>query len=381
VRAGDAAAGIARFRAAWRSDTAFVFAGIMAATNALAIDAYALGDSLLVALAPFEPGMLPLERLSCCARARSPGPTCRARWPRRARSPDSSPPRPSCWRSTGRTPTSPGAPTRRSPRSTPSTRAPGPPARARPRDHPASALHALGRFRDELRVVDATIARQPTEPHFVTARLAPLAALGARDTLAVMLAAIAARDDGRDVGRLYRGAALELRVHGHAAAADWALAEGVAWLAAHPVDVAAPVGRQVARQLAAAELLFDAGRTDAARAMVDRLAARPSAALTVGQQSAVLNLRGLLAVREGRPLEARALADSIARLAGRGRNGVETYRRSRILAALGDADGAITLLEQAMLEGFVTRRELHVDPAFATLRTDARFRRIVAPRH
>jgi tetratricopeptide (TPR) repeat protein len=245
----------------------------------------------------------------------------------------------------------------------------------------ASALHALGRFRDELRVVDATIAREPTEPHFVTARLAPLAALGARDTLAVMLAALAARNDGRDMGRLYRGAALELRVHGHAAAADWALAEGVAWLDAHPVDVTAPVGRQVARQLAAAELLFDAGRTDAARALVDRLTARASPALTMGQQSAVLNLRALLAARAGRPLEARALADSIARLAGRGRNGVETYRRSRILAALGDADGAITLLEQAMLEGFVTRRELHVDPAFATLRADARFRRIVAPRH
>jgi DNA-binding SARP family transcriptional activator len=135
----------------------------------------------------------------------------------------------------------------------------------------ASALHSLGRFRDELRVVDATIARQPTEPHFVTARLAPLAALGARDTLALMLAAIAAREDGRDVGRLYRGAALELRVHGHAAAADWALAQGVAWLAAHPVDAASPV----ARQLAAAELLYDAGRTGAARAIVERLTARP----------------------------------------------------------------------------------------------------------
>jgi hypothetical protein len=124
VRAGDAAAGIARFRAAWRSDTAFVFAGIMAATNALAIDAYALGDSLLVALAPFEPGMLPLERQQllrarALARADVPGTLAAS-----ARSPSWSPPRRSCWRSTGRTPTSRVAPRRRSPRSTRSTRGP-----------------------------------------------------------------------------------------------------------------------------------------------------------------------------------------------------------------------------------------------------------------
>jgi|GEM_PF-2864551 len=377
VRAGDAAAGIARFRAAWRSDTAFVFAGIMAATNALAIDAYALGDSLLVALAPFEPGMLPLERQQllrarALARADVPGTLAASRAVAQLE-----PTAPFLLAQygedaylAGRSEEALAALDAFDARTAGATPDPGHAAIR------ASALHSLGRFRDELRVVDATIARQPTEPHFVTARLAPLAALGARDTLALVLAAIAAREDGRDVGRLYRGAALELRVHGHAAAADWALAQGVAWLAAHPVDVASPV----ARQLAAAELLYDAGRTGESRAIVERLMSRRAPALTVGHQSALLNLRGVLAARGGRPAEARALADSIALLAGRGRNGVETYRRSRILAALGDAGGAIALLEQAMLEGFVTRRELHVDPAFAALRTDARFRRVVAPR-
>ena len=381
VRMGDAAAGIARFRAAWGSDTAFVFAGIMAATNALAIDAFALGDSLLLALTPFEPGMLPLERqqmLRARALARSDvqGTLAAARAIAALE-----PTAPFLLAQYGQDAYLAGRPEEalaaldafdaRTGGATPD------PDRATIR---ASALHSLGRFRDELRVVDATIAGQPTEPHFATARIAPLAAMGARDTLALMLAALAARDDGRDVGRLYRGAGLELRVHGHAAAADWALAQGVAWLAAHPVDVAAPAARQVARQLAAAELLLDAGRTGEARAVVERLTARGSPSLTVGQQSALLNLRGVLAAREGRPVEARALADSLMLLAGRGRNGVETYRRSRILAVLGDADGAIALLEQAMLEGFVTRRELHVDPAFAQLRTDARFRHIVAPR-
>ena len=377
VRAGDADAGIERFLDAWRTDSGFVFAGIMAAGNALAADRFALGDSLLAALAPYEAAMLPLElhqyrRARALARSDVQATLAEAREVARLE--------PSAPFLLGQY--AEGAYLANRPRE--ALRAFDalasrlgadalPPAQAMLR---AAALHALGRHAEELRAIDAVLAAQPTEPHFASTRLAPLAALGRGDTLRVLLAALATRDDGRDPARLFRGVALELQAHGYPDDAARLLAQGVAWLRGRPLPADAPL----ARRLSAAELLLDAGRDAEAAALLAPTAPDTARTPTMPQRSALLDLRGVLAARAGRAAEARAIGDSLARLAARGRNGVETYRRARIAAALGDAEAAVLLLDQALQEGFVTHRELHVDPAFRRLRRDPRFQRVTAPR-
>jgi len=377
VATGDAEVGIMRYESAWKADSTFLFAGILAAGNALSINEFARGDSLLAALAPFEARMLPLERHQYL----------------RARAIARSDVQATLTESRAAAQLEPNAPfllaqyaqdAYLANRPLEAVRAADALDRVSPRPRGiaeintirAAALHTMGKFENELSVVDSTIARQPAPTHFAALRIAPLAALGRFDSISVTLAATEARDGSRDVGRLYRVAALELAAHGFAREATEAFALGVQWFGRHPITDATGV----ARQISALELLLDAGDTTSTRDLAARLMVKSGKTLTDGQRSALLSIRGQLAISSGHAHEARAISDTLAMLAERGRNGIETYRRARIMAGLGDIDGALRLIEQALQEGFVTHREFHVDRSFVKLHSDPRFQRITAPR-
>lgn len=373
---GDAQEGIARFEQAWAMDSTFVFAGLLAATSAEAIGSYAQSDSLLERLAPFERTMLPLERrqflrMRALKRSDLSGMLLESR---------------------AIVELEPRAPFLLSQLAQDAY------VSNRPREaldalerlqrlrganegesgdlsiH-ATSLHLLGRFREELAIVDAALSRPDALPHLGAFRFPPLGALGQSDTLAVAIGAIAARGEQRDVGRLYLAAALELNAHGHREGGARLLASGLAWLGTHPVDSATTM----ARRISAAELLYHGRRFPESEALLT-VPAVTGGTLTHGQRSAIYGLRGLLAARQGRTAEAQAWSDSLLVLGMRGRFGQETYRRARIAAVLGDAGGAIALLEQANQEGFVTHREVHIDPNLESLRSNTRFRMVTGPR-
>jgi hypothetical protein len=56
------------------------------------------------------------------------------------------------------------------------------------------------------------------------------------------------------------------------------------------------------------------------------------------------------------------------------------YHRAEIAAAMGDRDKAIALLTDAMANRMWYNIYVHTNPAFASIRKDPRFLRLIAPR-
>lgn len=369
---GDAAGGIARFRRAWTLDSTFHFAALMAANNADAIGERAVADTILAALEPRASGFLPLERAQyrrIRAWMRNDLPSVLAESREIVRLEPRAPfllsqyaqdafnanrPR-EALRALDRLPANPRS------------------GLAGELGVRAVALHLLGRYAQELAAVDAALASESALPHVALLRLPALAALGRADSLTVMLAALAARGELRDVARLYRSAGLELEAHGHAADGARLLDLGLAWMREQP-DFP---GATTARRLSNAELAIDAA--DLPLALQILSAVDTGALRSAGARSAYFALRGQLAARLGSDTERQRWADSLRLLRAPGRYGTETYRRARIAAAADRRAEALALLEQARQEGFIANREMHVDPAFRSLRTDRRFRRLAAP--
>lgn len=369
---GDAQGGIARFRRAWMLDSTFHFAGLMAAGNAEAVGERAVADTILLALEARVADFLPLERAQyrrIRAWMRNDLPTVLAESREIVRLEPRAPFLLSQYAQDAFNANRPREALRALDRLPPNPRS----GLAGELGIRAVALHLLGRYDDELDAVDAALASEPSLPHLALLRLPPLAARGHVDSLTVMLAALAARGELRDMGRLYRSAGLELDAHGRARAGAQLLELGLAWMREQPDFPGATAGRRLSN----AELALDADEPTLADSI---LAAVDTAALrSPGARSAYFGLRGQLAARRGEGVTAARWADSLRLMRVPGRYGSETYRRARIAASAGRRAEAIALLEQARQEGFIANREIHVDPAFRLLRADPRFRRLAGP--
>src|SRR5207247_5448433 len=163
-------------------------------------------------------------------------------------------------------------------------------------------------------------------------------------------------------------AAVELRAHGHAAAADTALAQARDWLAARPPAEAAAE----AHRFRVALVSYLSGRLADAQREFERLAAPArlgrSDSLAVPavhgdgwDQLDYLGYLGATAARQGN--RERALRIDSA-LAGAKRPyifGRHAVWRARIQALLGERDVALTLLRDAFAQGYPHGHGLHTD--------------------
>jgi hypothetical protein len=235
----------------------------------------------------------------------------------------------------------------------------------------AQIHHYLGDHQAELAAARAARRVAPQSLLALLDEVYPLAAAGRVAELeALAQEAPSLPYDPRDevrVGDVFTVAALELRAHGHTAAAARFLDRAIAWFGSRP-----PLEHDDAFEYAAR---YAAGHWREA----SQLAAR-----ALATDSDNVFLRGLVG-RTAARLGDRATAERISReLATPGRLGSRAYgtlERAKIAAVLGDRERALSLVVDAFAQGlgWAGRSLLHEDVDFESLRDDSTFRRLLEP--
>ncbi|MCR4339734.1 MAG: serine/threonine protein kinase [Gemmatimonadaceae bacterium] len=251
----------------------------------------------------------------------------------------------------------------------------------------AAALHQLGRHSEERAVAANSQRRAPGSPFSYRLQLISGAALGDTAAVARLTQQIAALPLARPFfhAQLLLQASWELTRHGHAAAGA-----NVAVTLADLLTAVPPERRDVAYWQARAEAMYALRRWRDARVAAD------SAQLvrtTTGTERSVFNisygdpadfavaLRGRIAAREGRIVDAeRAMAVLLSRR-GPYLRGFPRRFASEIAAALGRRDEAVRLLRESILQGQNSVEEyLDARPDFAALAAYPPFEALFVPR-
>ncbi len=227
-------------------------------------------------------------------------------------------------------------------------------------------------------------------------------------TLAIEVRALAALGRTADVGqRLAAGetlprqpgwtpadvallAGLELRAHGHPAAAQEALDRAIRWLEKRSPEESQMAGHRYSLALA----YYLAGRLEEAQRGFERLAAGASGvqpdsfplqwvAASMGDLPDRVNYLGYLgaiAARRGNRDEALKMARALQGTDRPYLFGRHTMWQARIQALLGDRDSPIALIREAFGRGFPHAHSLHTDPAFQSLRSLPSFQELLKPK-
>ena len=151
----------------------------------------------------------------------------------------------------------------------------------------------------------------------------------------------------------------DLRAHGHKDAARAVFQQGIRWVKALP-----PGQRNRDSRVDLARLLYDADEWHEARPILKQLAA---------ETPDDIELRAGLGAVAARLGDLREVARIDRWLAAQRRpylNGEHTFNRARLVAVLGDRDGAVALYRQAVDEGFGFHAlyGVHTDPDFESVR-------------
>jgi len=238
-----------------------------------------------------------------------------------------------------------------------------------------NAYHVLGEHDRELRT--ARLARQRFPRNLATLRmeLLALSGLGRGPEAIERLDEIDSLppDPIRLPAPVMRETALDLAAHGDSAAAGIAFARTLAWLESQPAAERANEDQRFERALTH----YAAGNTDSAHAIAAELVRRhPRDAHYTG-------LLGTLAAQRGDRAEAVRLSDLLVSLERPFGRGEASYWRACIAARLGERDTALDLLARALDAGYVYQvrfLDVHVEPSFATLRGDPRFKMLLRPK-
>jgi DNA-binding SARP family transcriptional activator len=239
-----------------------------------------------------------------------------------------------------------------------------------------NARHLLGEHELELEVARRGRAHYPGNLAAWRTELVALAALGRGREVNVRLDEIDALspDPLRKKPTVMREVALDIAAHGDAAAARQALARTLAWHAMQPEAEQATEFNRFER----AQAFFAAGHVDSARTIVEALArAHP-------RNEQYAGLLGVLAARRGDRATAAGMVERLAGLHRRDGRGQAAYWRACIAAQLGSREEAVTLLRQALAEGYVFNGlfflSAHLEPSFSTLRGYAPFEELLRPK-
>ena len=236
-----------------------------------------------------------------------------------------------------------------------------------------SSYHVLGEHERELAAARTARAYYPDTRDIRAFGLRALAAVGHVDTLRSGLAeleAMSATAGASSLPSLLLGLADELDAHNQPQAARETLQRAVAAARTRP----AAEQQTAAARFELAQALYRLGESGAAAPLVAALAAeRPD-------DHRYLLYLGLLAARDGRRAEAERVADRLRVLQRPFDWGRTTYARAQLSAALGDRAAALSLLRQALSEGFTYAVTIHADPQLASLRDDPALRALLRPK-
>jgi tetratricopeptide (TPR) repeat protein len=250
------------------------------------------------------------------------------------------------------------------------------------------AHHLRGDYRAELAAAQHGGRQHPDHWSSLYNQARAVAALGHVRDVARRLDEIAGHpvDAGRTPVQGIIALSGELRVHGHPAAADAALARVLRWYDGRPAaEHESPTFR--ARH---AEALYAAGRWEEARRRFERLAGERAGEGTPGGRGGpraaasldALDGRGylgVLAARRGDAAAARGADSALAAMRTPFLLGRHTYWRARIAALLGERERAVALLREALQQGR-TYVVVHTEADFAALRDIPAFQELVRPK-
>jgi TolB-like protein len=244
------------------------------------------------------------------------------------------------------------------------------------------ALHMTGDYRGELKASREGRRRFPNNPHLIAAQARAFAGLGREEAVARVLGESVnlSREMGWTLEDVMLFAALELRAHGHRAAADTTLARS-GLLASSGSGAGAPDD-----WYRAGVAWYVAGRLDDARAAFERLIAERAAA-GIDARGGLGPVDGLdytgylgaIAARQGQRDAALHIAASLGTLSRPYLFGRHTMWRARIHALLGERETAVALMRESLAQGFHAHA-LHADIDLEGLRGYRPFDDLMKPK-
>jgi DNA-binding SARP family transcriptional activator/tetratricopeptide (TPR) repeat protein len=242
----------------------------------------------------------------------------------------------------------------------------------------AMSLHLLGDYEGAVRAARRGRAQHPLEYQVIFAELGALSALGRADEAnrliqqSMSLPAGARRMPDQikyDASDLMGIAASELRAHGHVVEAQHLYGRLIRWLESRPqAERATEAPRSVL-----ARRLYEAGRYEDSRAGFDSLARE------YPEKYLYRAYVGVLAARR-RDREQAMQADAwLARALKVRPRGSHTIWRARIASLLGEKERAVSLIHEAIGQGYTRRYYLHWREDFEGLRGYQPFEEAIRP--
>ena len=232
--------------------------------------------------------------------------------------------------------------------------------------------HALGQHREQLDAARLGQQHYPFAGGFLAQEAGALVGLGRLANIEDVInrsERAALRSGG--MGSVLLTAARELSAHGHADAARTMAGRAVAWYEARTDGVGATVASRVSHVMA----LLTAGNCEEGLALVRNLARAAPDDLGLRAHHGV----GLALC--GQREEAARIADGLAREDRPFLHGLHLYQRARVLAALGDREGAVRSLQESFRRGYGWDiPNMHVDPCWDPIRDYAPFKNWMQPR-
>jgi DNA-binding SARP family transcriptional activator len=235
------------------------------------------------------------------------------------------------------------------------------------------AQHMLGDYEAELADTRLGEKQYPANFAVIAGKVRALAALGrdAEIDAALDAAAGMVQHETWELGTPLSIAAAEAETHGFPAIAEKARKRTVAWVGALP-----PKKLETEPAYGPAWYLYMAQAWPEYKARVKALRRTPP------DSPLWIILDGLAHAHSGdraAAMQADSALESISSGDGRRMHpGLALFHRARIAGLLGDRDRAISLLTDAFANRFRTNIYVHADPAFASIRTDPRYVRLMA---
>jgi tetratricopeptide (TPR) repeat protein len=216
-----------------------------------------------------------------------------------------------------------------------------------------AALHLLGRHREELEAAQQggrIYAGSLNLRAYEARALAALGRLDEVDRLVREVLTMSRQTYGHyflprgTPGYVMRAAAEDLRRHGHRDASLATAGRAVDWFKSRVGDEE----KLEDTRSGLGDALYQAERWQESKAVFAELAKHPE---NYDQDINYQGRLGTLAARLGNAPGARRIAETLRRRVHRWQDGKHTFRAARILALLGDKDGAVRLLTEAIAQG------------------------------